>query len=190
MRLPHAFSATGIILRRINIGESDRVLTVLTKQYGKIRVIAKGTRKITSRRAPYLDLFNEVQLSLHKAKTWDIVTEVSGIHMRRDTYVTLTHMKAAYLVAESIDKLLPDSESQPALYLYVSTFFTRLETCAEEHVGKEVLTFLNGLLVMLGYMSYEHVSDTISASIGRIETITERKIRSTKFFSMINMVSP
>lgn len=190
MSVVHAFTATGIILRRMNIGESDRVLTVFTKQYGKIRVIAKGTRKITSHRSPYLDLFNEVQLSLHKAKTWDIVTEATSIHMRRDRYMTLTHMKAAYLISESIDKLLPDNEPQPLLYAHAAAFYTNLETLPEAAIGRAVLNFLNELLLMLGYMSEDHISDSLSSVIGRIETVTERKIRSTKFFSSGNQVGP
>ena len=56
----------GLILKRANFGEADRMLTILTKNLGKISVVARGVRKITSRRAGNVELLNLVKIGLKK----------------------------------------------------------------------------------------------------------------------------
>ncbi|EKD66911.1 MAG: DNA repair protein RecO, partial [uncultured bacterium] len=73
------YRVSAFILRRSNVGEADKILTIFSKKIGKLRVIAKGIRKISSRRGPHVDLFNEVSMMLHHGKTMDIVTEVTTI---------------------------------------------------------------------------------------------------------------
>jgi DNA repair protein RecO (recombination protein O) len=48
------YIAEGIILKRRNLGETDRILTVFSRQYGKIKILAKGVRKINSRRSGHI----------------------------------------------------------------------------------------------------------------------------------------
>ena len=76
----------GVIIKRRNFKEADKILTVFTKKYGKVSVLAKGVRKITSRRGPSVELFNHASLLLHKASFLDIVTEAS-------VYNTFEHVK-------------------------------------------------------------------------------------------------
>ncbi|MCA9330182.1 DNA repair protein RecO, partial [Candidatus Saccharibacteria bacterium] len=48
----------GIVLARINYGEADRIVTILTPDHGKIRLLARGVRKIKSRLAGGIELFS------------------------------------------------------------------------------------------------------------------------------------
>ena len=56
------YKTEGIILKRINFGEADRILTSYTKHFGKISLLAKGVRKITSRKGGNIELFNQTVL--------------------------------------------------------------------------------------------------------------------------------
>lgn len=171
------------ILKRKNVGESDKILTLFTKTNGKIRAIAKGVRKITSRRGPYLDVFNEVKITLHKGKSWDTVTEVDSLSSRRTAYASSwMRMRAAYVVVEVIDKLLPDNEPHLAVYEHMGSVLTAIGTADDKDIGTVLLSFLNDLLVSLGYLSDEKRYSEFSDMIGYIERISERKIRSMKFF--------
>jgi len=58
------FTDDGIVLRRVNYAEADRVLTVLTREHGKLGVIARGVRKAGSKLAPHTDLFAQSRLQL------------------------------------------------------------------------------------------------------------------------------
>jgi len=69
------FKTEGIVLKRRNFGEADRILTVFTKDRGKISVLAKGVRRITSRRAGNVELLNRVSIFLHQTRGMPILTE-------------------------------------------------------------------------------------------------------------------
>ncbi|MCB0115895.1 MAG: recombination protein O N-terminal domain-containing protein, partial [Caldilineaceae bacterium] len=60
----------GVVLRRRDQGEADRVLTVFTPDQGKRDLIAKGIRKTTSRKAGHLELFTHVSMLVAQARTW------------------------------------------------------------------------------------------------------------------------
>ena len=59
---------TGIVLRRINYGEADRIITFITPDMGKISIIAKGTRKPKSKLAGSIELFGESELTFIMGK--------------------------------------------------------------------------------------------------------------------------
>jgi len=66
----------GFVIRRINFGDSHRFITLFTKNNGKVEVVAKGVRKITSKRASSVELLNLIEFqSVHTSKNF-ILTEV------------------------------------------------------------------------------------------------------------------
>ena len=70
----HSSKASGIIIKRSNFAEADRILTILTDRLGKIKAIAKGVRKTRSHLAGSLEPYMLVDLQLHEGKTFYIVT--------------------------------------------------------------------------------------------------------------------
>ena len=64
--MSRAYKTEAIIIKRRNFGEADRILTILTKNYGKIQVRAPGVRKITSRRSSHIELLNFSSLTLYR----------------------------------------------------------------------------------------------------------------------------
>ncbi len=66
----------GVVLRRVDYGEADRVLTVLTRHHGKVGVLARGVRKSGSRLAAHTDLFTRSTLQLARGRgELDVLTE-------------------------------------------------------------------------------------------------------------------
>jgi DNA repair protein RecO (recombination protein O) len=66
----------GIVLRRVDYGEADRVLTVLTRHHGKVGVLARGVRKAGSRLAAHTDLFTRSTLQLARGRgELEVLTE-------------------------------------------------------------------------------------------------------------------
>jgi DNA repair protein RecO (recombination protein O) len=66
--MPGSFTDEGIVLRRVNYGEADRILTVLTRGHGKVGVIARGVRKAGSRMAAQTDLFERSRMQLAEGR--------------------------------------------------------------------------------------------------------------------------
>ena len=71
------YKTEAIVLRSMDLGEADRVLTVLTPRLGKLRVVAKGIRRPRSRLGGGLEPFSDVQLVLAIGRTFDVVTQIA-----------------------------------------------------------------------------------------------------------------
>lgn len=164
MRPLHVYTVEGIILKKRSTGEADRLLTVFTKQRGKIRVLAKGVRRITSRRAGHLEVFSRVILTLHTQGTLDLVTEAQALTQGSAS------IGYAYCMCELVDQLLADRQEHEDVYALLQHGL--------EHVGtQEVMAdFIHKLLWMLGFLSRENhlTHDRIKPYI---ERITERRFR-------------
>ena len=60
--------AEAVVLRHTDWGEADRLLTLYTREQGKVRAVAKGARKINSRKAGHLEPFTRVKLQLARGR--------------------------------------------------------------------------------------------------------------------------
>jgi len=121
------YNAEGIILRSWDYSEADRVLSVLTKNYGKIAVVAKGVRKPTSKKSGSLQLLNHVALSLAKGKAWDVITEVESLSTFDKIGASLEKIGLGYLVAEVTDKFLQEGQGNYRVFRLVLMTLGRLD---------------------------------------------------------------
>ena len=121
-----AVSTEGLSLKRADFGEADRVLTVLTDRYGKISVIARGVRKITSRRAGNIELLNRVKLHLFKAKSYTL-TEAESIETFKKIKENLILSTTAFHIIELVNRLVPEDQKNPQIYNLTLTALTLLE---------------------------------------------------------------
>ena len=118
-----------IVLRHSDYGEADRLLTLYTREQGKVRAVAKGARKIASRKAGHIEPFTRVKLQLAKGRDLFIVTqaETIDVYMRLREDLTLTGF-AAYVI-ELLDRFVPDEETaNPSLFRLLTETLSRLTT--------------------------------------------------------------
>ncbi len=112
MPAPRRYTTEAIVLTRFDLGEADRVLTLITPGLGKIRAVAKGIRRPTSRIGGSLEPFAELTVALARGRTFEIVTQVTVGHawlrLRDDLEATAT----AWYLAELADRSL--EEHHPA----------------------------------------------------------------------------
>ncbi len=110
------YATEAVILRRSDSGEADRLLTIMTPQMGKLRVIAKGARKITSRKAGHIDLFMRTQLLLAHGRTYDIVTQADLIESHRELREDVLRMSYAHYFSELVDQFAQEGNEDELLY--------------------------------------------------------------------------
>ncbi len=122
------FKTEGIIIKRRNYGEADRMLTVFTKNYGKMQVKATGVRKIISRRSPHVELLNHVQLTLYKGQGMPILTEAQTLKDFSPIKEDLTKVGYAYHVCELIDGLCAEDQEHQLVFELLYKTLKRLET--------------------------------------------------------------
>lgn len=106
----------GVVLRTIKLGETDRIVTILTAAHGKIRAVAKGVRRPGSRFGARLEPTSHVALQCYRGRELDIVTQVETIDAHRairEHYGSLTH---ALSMLEATDQVAQEREPDHALY--------------------------------------------------------------------------
>lgn len=196
MNPKHIYKVRAVVLKRRNAGEADRIITIFTKEYGKMRVIAKGIRKITSRRAAHLEVFREAFLTVHKGKTLDIVTEVTSRPLFHESY-TVQKVSFAYYLCELVDRLLPEhlptgrqSQEHADVFTLLVDAFHSLDLGEEASVWqREVFGFALELLWLLGYLPRARkLSDENIQPY--IESIIEKKLRTPKLIRQLALTSP
>src|SRR5471032_1031598 len=73
--MPGLYRDEGVVLRTIKLGEADRIVTFLTQGHGKVRAVAKGVRKTSSRFGARLEPMSRVALQCYRGRELDVVTQ-------------------------------------------------------------------------------------------------------------------
>ncbi|SRR5258708_34581240 len=165
----------GIIIKRVNVGEADRILTVMTRDLGKVSVKATGVRRITSRRSSHVELLNVARLYLYKGKGMMVLTEVVMMESFEGLKADLRKIGFAYHVCELVNGLCPENQENRQVYDLLKRTFERLT--AQEDLVRVASQFEIDLLRLLGYWSYEKELSHLQA-VGVIEEILERRLKS------------
>jgi len=139
-----------VVLRRLEYGEADRILTLLTREYGKLGAIAKGARRGKARAGGSLDLFSHSQMMLAKGRNLDVVAQVQRLGDSRHIAGDLTRTAYASLVSEVVDKVLEERHPVDEIFDLVVTTLDRLNT-PKRSARADAAWFLMRILELLGY---------------------------------------
>jgi len=115
----HLYRDTAVVLRTYKLGESDRIVVLLTEEHGKIRAIAKGVRKTTSKFGARLEPMSHVRLLLSQGRELDIVSQAESVETLRPMLQDLDHLTNGIAVLEAADQMTLDREPAPHLYRMV-----------------------------------------------------------------------
>lgn len=110
------YRTDAIILRRSDFGEADRLLTVFSSEYGKLRLLAKGVRKTTSRKAGHVELFMLTHMLVAKGRTWDIISQAEIVEAYRELREDLDKTSHAYYLAELVDRFTEEHDPNAPLF--------------------------------------------------------------------------
>ena len=113
---PRSYTTDAIVLTRFDLGEADRVLTLITPGTGKLKAIAKGIRRPTSRIGGSLEPFAELRVALHRGRTFDVVTQVTVGHAWLHLRDSLESTATAWYLAELADRSLEERHAADPVY--------------------------------------------------------------------------
>jgi len=177
--MKHSYKIEGIVLGRRNFGEGDRVVTILSKKRGKILLLAKGIRKVSSRRGPHIEVFNIIRGQVFLGKTWDILGETEAIENFPNLRQNLSRISIAYEMSEIINKFLPERENNLAVFNLFKTNLKQLNNTNYINLDNFLWSFKVHLLNLTGFWPEKkginhHQADQY------IEAITQSRIKSKK----------
>ncbi len=110
------YRTEAIVLRRHDLGETDRILTLYTRDHGKVKVVAKGVRKPASRKAGHVELFMRADVLIARGHSLDVLTQAQMLDaflpVRRD----LVRTTYASHFVELLDAFTEEADASPPLY--------------------------------------------------------------------------
>lgn len=113
----------GFVLKKINYKESDEYITLFTRDLGKVRIIAKGIRNITSRRSSHIQTGNYISCILISKNNLYFLQEttlLSGFTLVKNKQKSINYMYQFYFI---LDRLLPELEVEKEVFLFDKVFF-------------------------------------------------------------------
>ena len=147
--MPGSYKTEAIVLKRTNFGEADRLVTVFSQHRGKLVLLAKGIRRLTSRKKGHLELFNRAKLQITNGKNLDIITEAETINSFPQLRVNLNRVRIAYLLLELVDKLTAENQEHEAVYDLLGVTLSKLNSNSASN--NLIVDFEAGLLTRLGF---------------------------------------
>ncbi|HZN13773.1 MAG TPA: DNA repair protein RecO [Acidimicrobiales bacterium] len=107
---------SGVVLRTIKLGESDRIVTLVTEGRGKVRAVAKGVRKTKSRFGGRLEPMTHVALQLYEGRELDTITQAETVDHFRAIRDDLDRVAKAQALLEVVDQVAQERQANAALY--------------------------------------------------------------------------
>ncbi len=140
----------GVVLRVQKLGEADRIITLLTRQHGRVRAVAKGVRRTRSKFGATVEPFSHVDLQLFEGRNLDIVTQAESLTSYGDRLVgDYGRYTAGTAVLETAERLTAE-EREPALRLFLLVLGA-LRAMSERDPSLVLDAFLLRAMAVSGY---------------------------------------
>lgn len=170
-----AYKSEGVVLGRRDYGEADRILTVYAKDYGKVSMMAKGVRRLGSRKRGHVEVFGRINFSAVRGKGMDLITEADLIDNYSVIRKSLKKTTVGYYFCEVIEKVTREGEKNEELYNLLVGYLEDLLHAEElTEMRKE---FVREVLISIGF--WPITKEMVDPDRVLVE-VTEREINSAR----------
>jgi DNA repair protein RecO (recombination protein O) len=147
------YKTEALVLRNREFREADQLVTLLSPDYGKLKVVARGSRKPKSHLRGGIQAFTQTKLMLHTGRSLDIITgcEISKYFYFREDLDKLT---VVMYWADLLERILPEKEANPAVYYLFLSLLYLLESVDQNSAEIRALNhiFELKLVSLAGYI--------------------------------------
>ena len=172
-----SFSDEAVVLKKQDFGEADRILTLFTKGHGKMKVLAKGVRRPTSRKGGNLDLLNHVTIFVNKGRSLDLVTQAQSINTFYHLKKEIKSVSKAYYICEITDSLCAEGVASGYVFDLLVDTFSRFSV----NTTKRIWEYEFNLLNHLGFIE-EGKRSSAKGLKSYVEEIIEKELKTPKFY--------
>jgi DNA repair protein RecO (recombination protein O) len=166
-----------IVFKKKSVLNRDMVVTLFTEERGKIKLYAKGMKKITSRRLPHNETGNLIKTVINKRGDNYYLQETQLISLFSQIKKDKIKLNYLYFFLFVLDRLLPENQKEPPVYTTLKKFLIDLSRSKNFQID-QVTAYLNIFLQQLGY-TMETLS--LAEALARIEEIINESIPFTLF---------
>jgi DNA repair protein RecO (recombination protein O) len=148
-RPPRVYKSPAIVLRQRKLGETDKIITLYTAEYGKVEAVAKGVRRVKSRLAGNVEPLTHGAFLLARGRNLDIITQIQSIESFQPLHDDLGRLSHALYAAELLDRATEEREENFALYRLLLDTLRRLTT--RDDLERTLRYYEMAVLGQLGY---------------------------------------
>lgn len=133
--MPRSYSTEAIVLGSHKLGEADRVVTLLTRERGKVPTVVKGVRKLKSRFGGRLEPFTQIQVQMYAGRNLHTLTGADTIATRASMREQPQLLKSGLAVIDMLNRSIPDFERRPRTYNLMANYLDVAERLARKAAG-------------------------------------------------------
>jgi len=175
-----SLSTQALVIKRSNVGETDRIVTLLTREQGKIAVVAKGVRQLKSSKRAYLEPGSYINCLLIITKSLPILTQATLINDANLVRDSLQHLRQLLQLLEIIDALFVESQNEEMLFNDVMDLRNRI--LKKNISNDEIRQKLSTLISQLGYQAF---SETQYQTVGEyVAALSDKPLRSWDYLKV------
>jgi DNA repair protein RecO (recombination protein O) len=181
------FRTQGIVLQKEDIGEADRVFTVFTKEYGKLRLRAISERKITSKLRGGLELFYYSEIGFVQGKAYKTITDSAAIARFPNLRADIMRMRIMSRLAEIADDIVKGEEQDERVWSLFQETLLAFNRCNEHALRGNLIAyyFLWNLLHIAGYApSLQSIAAQDARIAGTVQMFLEKDAAGLQEFSL------
>jgi DNA repair protein RecO (recombination protein O) len=146
------YRASGVVLRTYKLGDADRIVTILTRDCGIVRAVAKGVRRTSSRFGARLEPFMYVDLQLYEGRSLDVITQVEVREaFSKELATDYAGYTAGTAMLETAEKLAADTNEPAIQQLNLLTSALRALTAKQRPPGVLLDSYCLRALAIAGY---------------------------------------
>jgi len=132
-----------IVLRRTDFRENDQLVSLLTREKGKISALARGVKKITSKNSPYLEPFFYIETEIIPGREVKHITKVSGLDVFKNIRADLAKSVLAARAINIVDNLILENERDASVFEFLLDWLKFLD------MNKTGSAFFSGFVARL-----------------------------------------
>ncbi|PIT97113.1 DNA repair protein RecO [Candidatus Berkelbacteria bacterium CG10_big_fil_rev_8_21_14_0_10_41_12] len=144
-----SYKFEGVVIKVRNFSEADKIITFFTREFGKRDLVAKGVKKIKSRKSPFLDLGSINKIFAAETKGLDIISEVENIYLPKKISGDLGRTYCLSFVLEVTNKLFQEEEDHRYIYKLLKETIRLIDKRVAESIR---LIFVLKILDHNGYL--------------------------------------
>jgi len=172
-----AISDLGIIIHQVRFGEADKFVFIFSCHHGLIRVVAKGARRLTSKKSPHLDNLNLIKFQTNRGDIPQYLSQVETVNAFSEIKADLKKTRTCFYLTEILHRTLAEGEADGALFESLKNFLRKLDQIEDDYRDLAV-EFQRDLIKRLGFPPPK--SDAPAALVSYFESLIDRPLMSAR----------
>lgn len=169
----HSISDVGIIIHQKRFGEADKFVRILTRNHGLIDTVAKGARRLTSKKSSHLDDLNLIKFQTNRGREPQYLSQVETIDNFKLIKADLKKIRACFYLLEIFNNVLVLNQTDEELFFKLKEFLVSLDQA--DGSFRDLITSFQEFLI--GHLGFNHPKDSSPGTlVSYFESLIDRPL--------------